>query len=749
VERRLIKRGLNRIILLPIVLSVLYAGVVLWQLGRMLGESEWIQHTTTVLLTASEAQRHIQLQESSLRGYVQSRAPLFEGQFQSEDKVIDTTLQQLHELTLDNRDQARRVDTALQAYWTWQVSAHHALLAATYGLSPADSDLFIRAAAMGRIHEDFQRIDRAERQLYTRRIHEFQNGTLWLIILIVTLSLILGGLVGFYARKQAQRFVDRFNIIIDEATQNRDLIETTLLSIGDAIIVADHDQHITLMNTRAEELTGWSIAEARGRVVQEVFRVVDEDSRFPAENPIVAVLRERRMVEIAKHTLLLSRTGVDYPIEDSAAPVHNSHHDIVGVVLVFRDISMRREAEEQASLREREFRALIENAPDVIISYDRNLCITYVNPAVEQVLGIAPSALLGRRYKDVGIPELVYKPWEQAVRDVFAAGHGISTQTQYATTRGVRYYDTRLVPERRDQELQTVISVSRDITEIVRTEERLRESEERFRNVIESTPDAFYMLRAVRNQKQIVDFYFEYINERGAELITVSVAESIGKKLSEMVPSSRLSLYITKYAQVIESGKPMLEEYHVETKYLRRASWLRSQYVPVGDNLAITTTDITERKQTEDALLWSEQRYRHLVENASEAIFSTDERGRFTYVNPYILDISGYTKESALQYRFDELVAPDHRERVRRHFYRQFISKTPYSYIEAPFVTKFGEERWLVVTTSLQISGEQVQGFDCIGIDITSRKQLEMELRTVRTKAEASERALAAISQSR
>jgi PAS domain S-box-containing protein len=749
VERRLIKRGLNRIILLPIVLSVLYAGVVLWQLSRMLVESDWIHHTTAVLQTASEAQRHIQSQESSLRGYILSRAPLFEGEFQSEDKIIDTTLQQLHQQTLDNREQARRVDTALQAYWTWQISARHALLAATYGITANDSDLFVRAAIMGRIHEDFQRIGRAEQQLYIQRVQRFQSGTLWLVVLIVTLSVILGGLVGVYARKQTQRFIDRFNSIIEEATQNHDLIEATLLSIGDAIIVADANQHITLMNVRAEELTGWTISEARGRLVHEVFRVVDEASRLPAENPIVSVLRERRTIEIAKHTLLLSRTGVDYPIEDSAAPVHNSHHDIVGVVLVFRDISMRREEEEQASQREREFRALIENAPDVIISYDRNLCITYVNPAVEQVLGIAPNALLGRRYKDVGIPDPVYRPWEQAVRDVFAAGHGISTQTQYATTRGVRYYDTRLVPERSDGEVQTVISVSRDITEIMRTEERLRESEERFRNVVETTPDAFYMLRALRNQKQIVDFLFEYINERGAELITVSAAECIGKKLSEVVPSERLALYVAKYAKVIESGKPMQDEYHVETKYLRGASWLRSQYVPVGDNLAITTTDITERKQTEDALRRSEQRYRHLVENASEAIFSTDAQGRFTYVNPYIIDISGYSKESALQFRFDELVAPDHRERVRRHFYRQFISKTPFSYIEAPFVTKFGEERWLAVTTALQISGDQVEGFDCIGIDITNRKQLETELRTVRTKAEASERALAAISQSR
>ena len=751
-EHNLVKRGLNRIILLPIVLSVLYAGVLLWQLNRMLDESRWIQHTTQVLSMASETQRHIQAQESALRGYILTRSPFFNSQFTRADFTIDSVLQRLHQQVLDNKVQVRRLDTLMQIYWDWQANAKHefASIATTQNTTVQDSNIFVRARYVEVMRGVFQRINIEEHQLYEMRTSQFDGGTFWLTISIAALSIILGLIVGFYARQQATRFVDRFSEAVKEATQNRDLLQTTILSIGDAIIVTGPDHRITLMNIRAEELTGWTQDEARNRPVGEVFRIVDETSRAPIENPISAALREHRTIQLSRQTVLLSRTGVDYSIEDSAAPIHSSRHEVIGAVLVFRDATLRREAELQAQQREREFRALIENAPDIITRYDKDSRIIYVNPAIEYLLGIAPQALIGRRFKDVGIPEHVYAPWEQAVQDVFTTGRNISIEIQYQTMHGIRQYNMRLVPESDSHGIQSVISVAHDITDIKRTEEQLRESELRFRNVIENTPDAFYLLRAVRNNRNaIVDFVFEYINARGAELITVPVSECLGRKLTEVMPGERPKQFVEKYANIIEKGLPIdEEEYHVLSPYLRRAVWLRSQYIPIGDNLAITTVDVTERTQTEQALRRSEERYRHLVENASEAIFSTDKDGHFIYANPYIREISGYSAEDVHNIRFDEIAALDHRDRIRHHFYRQFLSKTPSSYIEAPFVTKFGEERWLAITSTLRMTTSiegptsEIEGFDCIATDITSRRHLESELREARNQAEASERAI-------
>lgn len=119
----------------------------------------------------------------------------------------------------------------------------------------------------------------------------------------------------------------------------RRALETTLRSIGDAVITTDTEGRVTMMNPVAEQLTGWPEGEARGRALEEVFRILDENTRAPVESPVAKVLRDGAVVSLANHTLLVSRDGVEHPIDDSAAPIRDAGHDIHGVVLVFRSVS--------------------------------------------------------------------------------------------------------------------------------------------------------------------------------------------------------------------------------------------------------------------------------------------------------------------------------------------------------------------------------------------------------------------------
>jgi PAS domain S-box-containing protein len=737
-ERFLVRRGLNRLILLPILLSVLYAGLVLWQLQRMLDERDWVQHTTGVITLGTDVQRHFALQQSALRGYLLSNDPKFRTEFQMEDSQVDVTLQRLHQLVHDNAQQSARLDSILQHYWTWQASAKYSISHDT-SMNSQVAGVRDRGATMALVRQVFARFVSEEDLLYREREDRFQRVTVVLAITIGALSILLGLIVGLYARRQANLFIRKFGEAIDESSQSRDLLRTTLISIGDAIIVTDQFRTVTLINTRAEELTGWSIAEATGRKIDDIFRIADELTRESIENPVLTVLKEQRPLELRQHTVLLSRKGVEFPIEESAAPIRNSRRQIMGAALVFRDISARRESERDSEQRSREFRALIENAPDVIIRYAKDLRITYVNPAIEYMLGINPGALIGKRFKDVGIPEEVYFPWERAVHDVFAKQHSISTEIQYQTLHGIRRYQARLVPETSDSGIQSVISISRDITEIKQIEFRLRESEQRFRGIIENNPNAFFLLTAIRDAQQIiVDFRFEYMNARAGDLITLDPDQCVGKRLLEVMPGPSPEKYVQDYAAIVDMAAPKLEEYRVNSAYLRRASWLRSQYVPIGDTLAISTEDITELKQTEDALRQSEHRYRRLVDSAQEAIFSTDETGRFTYTNPFIRELSGYTAEEAMHFHFVDLVPEEHRSRVQRHFFRQFLSETPASFLEAPFVTKSGRKLWLSITTSLRSGEGGIEGFDCIASDVTLHHDREAELEAAKTLAERS-----------
>ena len=125
----------------------------------------------------------------------------------------------------------------------------------------------------------------------------------------------------------------------------------TLGSIGDAVIATDNQARVTFLNAVAEALTGWPLADAVGRPLAEVFRIVNEQTHQPVEDPAAKVLRLGKVVGLANHTALLVRDGGEIPIDDSGAPIIDEHGAIAGVVLVFRDVTQRRRAEEAEAFR--------------------------------------------------------------------------------------------------------------------------------------------------------------------------------------------------------------------------------------------------------------------------------------------------------------------------------------------------------------------------------------------------------------
>jgi PAS domain S-box-containing protein len=132
--------------------------------------------------------------------------------------------------------------------------------------------------------------------------------------------------------------------------QQREWLKVTLTSIGDAVLATDTAGHLTFLNPVAETLTGWEEKEALGQPVQDVFRIINEETRVPGEDIVARVLREGRVVVLANHTALVARGGREVPIEDSAAPIKDGAGTVSGVVLVFHDVTERRRA--QAALRE-------------------------------------------------------------------------------------------------------------------------------------------------------------------------------------------------------------------------------------------------------------------------------------------------------------------------------------------------------------------------------------------------------------
>jgi len=158
----------------------------------------------------------------------------------------------------------------------------------------------------------------------------------------------------FMVVRQRSLYEDEILQAKRSAEEARLWLSTTLQSIGDAVIATDAVGQVVFLNLVAETLTGWPQEQATGKPIDEILVILNEETRLPAEDPVARVLREKCVVGLSNHTLLVARDGTEHPIDDSCAPIRDSKGEILGAVLVFRDITERRRTEQ--SLHENQLR---------------------------------------------------------------------------------------------------------------------------------------------------------------------------------------------------------------------------------------------------------------------------------------------------------------------------------------------------------------------------------------------------------
>jgi PAS domain S-box-containing protein len=187
---------------------------------------------------------------------------------------------------------------------------------------------------------------------------------------------------------------------------NEEKLTVTLNSIGDAVITTDADAHVTLLNPLAEKLTGWTLAEAAGRPIDEVFSIINKESRLAAAIPVMETLAQGTIQGLANHTVLIARDGNECDIADSCAPIRDREGQVVGSVLVFRNVS-EEYAVQQALRDNTAFTQTILNtvADGIITLHASNGTIETVNPTAQKMFGFNATELTGLNFSML-IPEL-------------------------------------------------------------------------------------------------------------------------------------------------------------------------------------------------------------------------------------------------------------------------------------------------------------------------------------------------------
>lgn len=247
--------------------------------------------------------------------------------------------------------------------------------------------------------EILARIRRGERTDHFETVRLAKNGRRIDISLTISpLRNEAGRVVG--ASKIARDITERKRAVAELAAQ-REWLRVTLGSIGDGVVACEPDGRINFLNGMAERLTGWSSGEAQGRPLTEVFRIVNEKTREPVVNPAVLVMRTGQIVGLANHTLLISRSGQEHPIADSAAPITDAAGKLIGVVIVFRDVSEERRAEEALEEQREWLETTLQSIGDAVIATDVQGRVVFMNPVAEHLTGYRADEARGRPCAEV------------------------------------------------------------------------------------------------------------------------------------------------------------------------------------------------------------------------------------------------------------------------------------------------------------------------------------------------------------
>jgi PAS domain S-box-containing protein len=350
------RRLLVRLLALPIIALALLALITAYGFRQAQQSARRVDWADQVIAHANNLVKLMVDEETGLRGYLLTGDRLFLEPYHKANQDLDPEFANLFSLIRRDPEQTARLQRMQTASRAWQQFARETIALPT---PAADSraKMLLRKQQMDALRasaDDFLSAEtriRASRSFTSLRV---DNLTLYGLI---GLAAILGVLLAWEISRLFRKLAGTYNLQMQEVKRRGDesyareqWLNTTLRSIGDAVIACDPEGKVVFMNGVAEQLTGWKETEADGFLLSKIFVIYNQRTRAVVENPVEVVRRSGKIVGLANHTVLVSKDGREFQIDDSAAPILNKDARMIGIVLVFRDIS-ERYASERALIR--------------------------------------------------------------------------------------------------------------------------------------------------------------------------------------------------------------------------------------------------------------------------------------------------------------------------------------------------------------------------------------------------------------
>ncbi len=392
------------------------------------------------------------------------------------------------------------------------------------------------------------------------------------------------------------------------ASQQRETFQVTLRSIGDAVITTDNDARITYLNGIAESITGWSEHDAVGQHLDAVFRIFNETTHEPVDNPALRAIREGIVMGLANHTVLRRRDGSEVPIDDSAAPIKDVRGRVQGCVLIFRDVTAHRRLEQERNrqlMAARVLASIVESSDDAIISKSLDGIIQSWNAGAQRLFGYSADQAIGRHISLVIPPERISE--EDRIIATIKSGQRVDHfETERVRVDGGRIWVSLTISPVRD-DAGAIVGASKIARDI--TSQRVAEARER-----QLLAEAAKFVTLVENSTDFIGicdlegFPF-FVNKAGLELVGLDAIEQARQThvTSFFFPEDQGRVMDEFFPQVLASGHGELE---VRFRHFKsgEARWMVYKVLVLTDHagerigFATVSQDITDRKRMEDSL---------------------------------------------------------------------------------------------------------------------------------------------------
>lgn len=583
------------------------------------------------------------------------------------------------------------------------------------------------------------------------------------ILLLICLTTVIGWIYLRRTRNVYRELYEKSQDLFE--TQSK--LGTTLYCIGDGVIATGPDGIITNMNPIAVELTGWTEEEAIGKIITDVFTIINEETRATVDSPVDKVIKEGKVVGLANHTLLISKDGRETPISDSGAPIRNEKGDFIGVVMVFTDQSEERLRQKLLQFRINivEYAArhsidetLVKMLDDVgRLTYSPHGYILFVSPDQKKVQFKAWTSQTTAQCKIHGmLPELEIENaglWADCIREgkpVFHNSFDILKGEKRFPAGHIKVTRDLVVPVYRDNKITAVLGLGNkptdynhtdveivsfladlmwEICEIKNKEALIKQNEERFFQLFDRAPMPY---QSLDENGCITD-----VNEAWCDLLGYKKQEVTGKHFADfMVPHHAVNFDVTM-STFIKNGH-LKSQFDIICKDGRILNIQHEGKIGYDSDGLFEKThcilqDITEKNKIEKQLREHERQLTSMISHLPGFTYRCSNNPSWTmlYISEGCKSVTGYHPNKFLcaEISFNEIIAPAYKQKVY-DYWQYSIKNKSFFEMEYPVIHKSGETRWLWERgKGVYDSDGNLIFLEGYIEDISDRKKAERELR--------------------